>query len=1124
MASNEFWLQELRSAAQDGALNEAIRTIFGASQQQAELNRLISTLAQGDASLMPRIEIVDSFTLMAHPGAYAASTDTIYLNAMIASDPSLAAEVLVHELAHAIAARFFNDNDHAKSAYQFTRAILGPDHDYRLAQPDLEHVAQTDTIMIPGQDKPVTVSWFDTQLHIDWVKSQLPMLSTQGFNMISKAEIETDAFYGSDVKIIAQFSPYGLQTQSASHFDNNNVRGAMETIFKRWSDGLDNFTSTTTERIEFAGSAYANKDKAFVSPGFSGPTAGVENLIYRFGQISHALQDFYSHSNWVEMSYASNRIPTKGLLDSGLGMPAVVRPGDYLGTANNMMVAMSGINYDAILKKAGTGSYSGFSKDVYWWVNIDEGMNRYGAVHANLKNGQEIGALMSGAVSGAIYSDTDYSLPLRAINRSGFFEQEYFRGYSHGGMAGAVYGQWVSPIAKDSPGTDRYSTLKSNSFADGTTAHLAAQELSNLQIRNEWDRMGNLINDRYGIDGLKHFADYAVAEPYRDQYVKTYSTPGGRWDYGNKALTIPDAVLQLAAEQAAIASELVAETPMRQIEVFYADNSATLNSYGNRSYLTQILKDGVWVDSAAGLVSAHADDIHHAGSSLFTAAATQHASKGGRAVASSLDPSTGNPLATIFSVENVNTQARAFINNFDVGLDVIEIVDAQGHVVKTFDVDEVNYAATRRELGAIYNIELNARAEIKTLANELVLRSQDHKGAFTLAAKDFFVDADHRDLGSSNASHPLTFVAYDQSLPWLHLRADGQFEVTDLSAAQKGFFEIYVSVSDGNSVFEGRRIVIAVDPEITIANQTFSPSAALDITFVTARNSAIDIYGIVRDAKGEIVNDPEHLGLRMGLNAGTPNGVDPNHIRTSLADQADHGRMEFFADFNDGRGLVALSVDTLGANHFSLRNGTETIADLAIDQRASAPAFIDELYVVGIDNMFVALPLYGAALPVIPDSSPNAIAVDFTATLSMESDYNSQFGFVLGDLLSGNVIDPNSGLQIEGVTLNPDNINAFSVFSASAIRSGPTSHSGSFVMDGSLNPSNTALFPYLKVFSPNGTQLFFSTASASSDGISHIVRIGDNSFGCEDVINGDYDFDDMVVTIGSMTLRELLPA
>ena len=35
--------------------------------------------------------------------------------------------------------------------------------------------------------------------------------------------------------------------------------------------------------------------------------AGVQNLLYRFGQISHALQDFYSHSNWLELS----RVPGK---------------------------------------------------------------------------------------------------------------------------------------------------------------------------------------------------------------------------------------------------------------------------------------------------------------------------------------------------------------------------------------------------------------------------------------------------------------------------------------------------------------------------------------------------------------------------------------------------------------------------------------------------------------------------------------------------------------------------------------------------------------------------------------------------------------------------------------------
>jgi hypothetical protein len=38
------------------------------------------------------------------------------------------------------------------------------------------------------------------------------------------------------------------------------------------------------------------------------------------------------------------------------------------------------------------------------------------------------------------------------------------------------------------------------------------------------------------------------------------------------------------------------------------------------------------------------------------------------------------------------------------------------------------------------------------------------------------------------------------------------------------------------------------------------------------------------------------------------------------------------------------------------------------------------------------------------------------------------------------------------------------------------------------------------------------------EGISPIVRVDQNSFGVEDLVDGDYDFDDMVVTITGLNV------
>ncbi|MFM7570981.1 MAG: hypothetical protein ACKO8O_20090 [Betaproteobacteria bacterium] len=93
------------------------------------------------------------------------------------------------------------------------------------------------------------------------------------------------------------------------------------------------------------------------------------------------------------------------------------------------------------------------------------------------------------------------------------------------------------------------------------------------------------------------------------------------------------------------------------------------------------------------------------------------------------------------------------------------------------------------------------------------------------------------------------------------------------------------------------------------------------------------------------------------------------------------------------------------------------------------------------------------------------------------------------------------------------------VFSAAGSRSGPVQRTADFTIDKDLDPDNLAL-PYLKV-NPGGTPtLFFGAASANPDGISHIVKLSQNGFSCEDLVGGDYDFDDLAVIINSLVLTD----
>ena len=206
---------------------------------------------------------------------------------------------------------------------------------------------------------------------------------------------------------------------------------------ERWSDGIERSDDTQIDaklNLPFV-------NKSLVGSGFERANAGVQNLMHRFGQVTHAFQDFYSHSNWVEMvrSGKNKWLTPNSILDAGLDLPAQLNPGSYINNAPNVMVAMSGSDYETSLVRAGVAIYATQAKSVHWWVNDREA--GWGEVYANPKAGGTIGGLMTGAVNSAIYYDTNCSVPLRANDRTGFFDVEYYRAFSHGGLAGEVIGQ-----------------------------------------------------------------------------------------------------------------------------------------------------------------------------------------------------------------------------------------------------------------------------------------------------------------------------------------------------------------------------------------------------------------------------------------------------------------------------------------------------------------------------------------------------------------------------------------------------------------------------------------------------------------------------------------------------------
>ena len=181
---------------------------------------------------------------------------------------------------------------------------MGQNHSLMLSAAAHEPESHQALVTLPDSGQTVAVQAFKTDLHISWMQKQLPMLNANAFNLIARAQDDTDAFLGAvdlDGLFGEKYSPYGLQFHNPSHFDNNNVRGGVESVRKRWEHGIDNLSADSVTNSLNQPLADLN----YVGRNFTGQYvghAGVENLLYRFGQISHAMQDFYSHSNWVELS------------------------------------------------------------------------------------------------------------------------------------------------------------------------------------------------------------------------------------------------------------------------------------------------------------------------------------------------------------------------------------------------------------------------------------------------------------------------------------------------------------------------------------------------------------------------------------------------------------------------------------------------------------------------------------------------------------------------------------------------------------------------------------------------------------------------------------------------------
>ena len=537
------------------------------------LDRVASEASSGSSSWLPTIAYKSTFDLNGHLGAFKADTNTILMNGEVFRSSESNDHknfVLAHELGHFLETLTpTTEEDHA-TTNGFATKIIG-------FQPDFSPYA---FYLGTKQEHDNINPTFDTSCHSGMSFAALKQLGIKdniikgdptktgstvesstlfpGEGEIYAGNWDSDRFNTKDFKSFADplvnkiknlvgQSNFGLQMDSASHFDENNIQGGLDVQRSRRKDAIENFFN---ESLSAKNSRSGTDHDSLARPGFSGVDAGTQNFLYRLGQVLHAIQDFYSHTNFVNLAYASNgewNLQDK-LIDNTWGFGIRLKRGDVF--SGNVVIAKQGRQTYGQLGTTVDSQKKRFTfglTDVYWnvasygqatWSASNQDLlNKagFGEVFATTNKGRKIAGLMSGSLSPTIYntrpaSDVQTYIPLYDREQVGLFNDGAFRGFSHGGAAGNSTGRWVAPLAKDKNATlngktvyDLIRSYSNTSFNETTVLSTFLSLSANSQLfaikqtLHEWDRMACKLYDYWenkkagkGLEALQKLATYAI--------------------------------------------------------------------------------------------------------------------------------------------------------------------------------------------------------------------------------------------------------------------------------------------------------------------------------------------------------------------------------------------------------------------------------------------------------------------------------------------------------------------------------------------------------------------------------------------------------------------------------------
>lgn len=305
----------------------------------------------------------------------------------------------------------------------------------------------------PGKAKPIRLNMqnqsgqqashsnrFDTKIHTDQIEEYLPLLNEKALKLINRSQEQTDSV----------IPIYGGQYTNPYHFDNNKLSESTAKINEGYREAIKIFKSNPDEIFKY------------------------------FGRITHALQDFYSHSNWYELSKAGFT-GNQRLLDEGYGFFEELKPLKQIGSTR--VVALE----------------KGFSDPITAWGRTDEWLvdSESYVVSSTTDRGELIGGLMTGEVNGLLYGSGNSVAIVDTITN------QRYDGFDHGGLAGTISKRFLGPLAKDKI-RDRY--------------HGEVLALARDQIQNELVRLLSLIEGQYGSGGLRRFSELFVREKHQDEF------------------------------------------------------------------------------------------------------------------------------------------------------------------------------------------------------------------------------------------------------------------------------------------------------------------------------------------------------------------------------------------------------------------------------------------------------------------------------------------------------------------------------------------------------------------------------------------------------------------------------